>query len=118
MDPLHPDSLVDQYFHEIEDSSGLPSDIEKELSKKIQEGDEAAFQKLVQANLRFVVTVAKKFQHQGLPLSDLISIGNLGLAIAAKRFDGSKGLRFITYAVWWIRQAILQTLKERQSVHI
>lgn len=109
-------SLVDQYFQDIEAVRGLSSEKEKELSQRIQEGDEGALKELVQANLLFVVTIAKEYRDKGLPFCDLISIGNLGLIMAAKRFDSAKGFRFITYAVWWIRQAILQAMKDQQHI--
>lgn len=92
-----------------------PSD-ETELSKRIKEGDQNAFAELITANLRFVVSVAKKYQHQGMPLSDIINEGNLGLIEAAKRFDDTKGFKFITYAVWWIRQSILRAIAENARV--
>ena len=110
------DPLVDQYFQDIKRSIGLSSEAEVELANRIREGDEEALSELVQANLRFVVTVAKKYQNLGLPLSDLINIGNVGLIVAAKRFDGSRGFKFISYAVWWIRQSILQALAEQSRV--
>ena len=91
MTTLQTDTLVDQYFHEIEDSVGLSAEDEIKIAKKIQLGDEKALTELVKANLRFVVSVAKQYQNLGLPLSDLINEGNLGLIIAAKRFDGTKG---------------------------
>jgi len=116
MTTLQTDSLVDQYFHEIEDSVGLSSEAEVAIAKQIKEGDEEALSDLVKANLRFVVSVAKQYQNLGLPLSDLINEGNLGLMIAAKRFDGSKGFKFISYAVWWIRQSILQALAEQSRI--
>ncbi|MEE3233784.1 MAG: RNA polymerase sigma factor RpoD/SigA [Candidatus Latescibacterota bacterium] len=116
MTTLQTDSLVDRYFHEIEDSVGLSAETEVELARLIKEGDEEALANLVQANLRFVVSVAKQYQNLGLPLSDLINEGNLGLMIAAKRFDGTKGFKFISYAVWWIRQSILQALAEQSRV--
>jgi len=116
MTTLQTDSLVDRYFHEIEDSVGLSAETEVELANLIKEGDEEALANLVQANLRFVVSVAKQYQNLGLPLSDLINEGNLGLMIAAKRFDGTKGFKFISYAVWWIRQSILQALAEQSRV--
>ena len=110
------DTFVDQYFHEIEDSVGLSAKDEIEIAKRIKDGDEIALTSLVQANLRFVVSVAKQYQNLGLPLSDLINEGNLGLMVAAKRFDGSKGFKFISYAVWWIRQSILQALAEQSRI--
>ena len=116
MATLQTDTLVDQYFHEIESSVGLSSKEEVAIAERIQEGDEAALTELVQANLRFVVSVAKGYQNLGLPLSDLINEGNLGLMVAAKRFDGSKGFKFISYAVWWIRQSILQALAEQSRI--
>ena len=116
MTTLQTDTLVDQYFHEIEDSVGLSAEDEVRMARQIQEGDEKALSELVRANLRFVVSVAKQYQNLGLPLSDLINEGNLGLIIAAKRFDGSKGFKFISYAVWWIRQSILQALAEQSRI--
>ena len=116
MATLQTDTLVDQYFHEIESSIGLSAVEEVETAKRIQDGDEAALTQLVQANLRFVVSVAKGYQNLGLPLSDLINEGNLGLMVAARRFDGSKGFKFISYAVWWIRQSILQALAEQSRI--
>ncbi len=97
---LQSDTLVDQYFQEIENSVGLSAKEEVAIAEKIKDGDEEALTQLVQANLRFVVSVAKGYQNLGLPLSDLINEGNLGLMVAAKRFDGSKGFKFISYAVW------------------
>jgi len=116
MATLQTDTLVDQYFHEIENSVGLSAKDEVEVARRIKEGDEEALTSLVQANLRFVVSVAKQYQNLGLPLSDLINEGNLGLMVAAKRFDGSKGFKFISYAVWWIRQSILQALAEQSRI--
>ena len=100
------------YFDDIADSKPLSREREVELSARIKEGDMVARDEMVQANLRFVVDVAKKYQNRGLSLSDLISAGNLGLLTAAERFDGTKGFKFISYAVWWIRQSILQTIAE------
>ena len=116
MSTLQTDTLVDQYFHEIESSVGLSAKDEIEVAKKIKGGDQDALSSLVKANLRFVVSVAKGYQNLGLPLSDLINEGNLGLIVAAKRFDGSKGFKFISYAVWWIRQSILQALAEQSRI--
>lgn len=116
MSTLQTDTLVDQYFHEIESSVGLSAKDEIEVAKKIKDGDQDALSSLVKANLRFVVSVAKQYQNLGLPLSDLINEGNMGLIVAAKRFDGSKGFKFISYAVWWIRQSILQALAEQSRI--
>jgi RNA polymerase primary sigma factor len=116
MTTLQTDTLVDQYFHEIEDSVGLSAKEEIRIAERIQLGDDEALAELVQANLRFVVSVAKQYQNLGLPLSDLINEGNLGLMVAAKRFDGTKGFKFISYAVWWIRQSILQALAEQSRI--
>ena len=116
MTMLQTDTLVDQYFHEIEDSVGLSAAAEIEVAERIRNGDEDALTSLVNANLRFVVSVAKGYQNLGLPLSDLINEGNLGLIVAARRFDGSKGFKFISYAVWWIRQSILQALAEQSRI--
>ena len=106
-------SLIEQYFEDIGGSSGLSSEAERELSQRIQQGDEDALKELVQANLRFVVSIAKHYLNSGIPFAELISIGNIGLIEAAKRFDGNKGFRFISYAVWWVKQAILQAMKEQ-----
>jgi len=101
---------VDRYFQEIRKHDPVGAEVENELAKRIQHGDPKAIEELITGNLRFVVTVAKKYQGRGTPLSDLISEGNLGLIEAAKRFDPSRGIRFITYAVWWIRKSILASL--------
>ena len=116
MTVLQTDTIVDQYFHEIESSVGLSAEDEVQIAIQIKEGDEEALSSLVQANLRFVVSVAKQYQNLGLPLPDLINEGNLGLIVAAKRFDGAKGFKFISYAVWWIRQSILQALAEQSRI--
>ena len=100
------------YFDDIADSQPLSREREVELSALIKEGDVQARDELVQANLRFVIDVAKNYQNRGLSLSDLISAGNVGLLTAAERFDGTKGYKFISYAVWWIKQSILQTIAE------
>lgn len=105
-----------KYLEEIGDHSPLSSEEEIQLAEQIQQGNQEARDKLVQANLRFVVSVAKEYQNQGMPLSDLINEGNLGLIKAAERFDGTKGFKFISYAVWWIRQSILQALAEQSRI--
>ncbi len=100
------------YFDDVAESTPLSREREVELSDRIKNGDMRARYEIIQANLRFVINMAKKYQNLGLPLSDLISAGNLGLITAADRFDGMRGNKFITYAVWWIRQSILKTLDE------
>jgi RNA polymerase primary sigma factor len=107
---------IDKYLHEISKYDLISLDEEIELSEKIKQGDDDALNKLVRANLRFVVSVAKQYQNQGMNLSDLISEGNLGLIKAAERFDASRGFKFISYAVWWIRQSILQALAEHSRI--
>ncbi|MBD3421054.1 MAG: sigma-70 family RNA polymerase sigma factor [Chitinivibrionales bacterium] len=104
------ESYVDLYLNEIAKYRPLKSEEEAQLALNIKKGDRKALNKLVQSNLRFVVSVARKYEHQGMLLSDLINEGNLGLIRAAQRFDETKNFRFISYAVWWIRQAILQAL--------
>ncbi|MYK39826.1 MAG: RNA polymerase sigma factor RpoD/SigA [Gemmatimonadetes bacterium] len=104
------------YFYDIAESTPLPREREAELADRIKNGDMRARDEMIQANLRFVINEAKKYQNRGLPLSDLISAGNFGLITAADRFDGTKGCKFITYAVWWIRQSILQTLAEHVRI--
>ena len=94
----------------------ISADEEVELAKKIKQGDQAALEKLTKANLRFVVSVSKQYQNQGLTLPDLINEGNLGLIKAAQRFDETRGFKFISYAVWWIRQSILQALAEQSRI--
>jgi RNA polymerase primary sigma factor len=107
---------LDKYLAEIGEQNLITAQEEIELAKKIKDGDERALNKLTQANLRFVVSVAKQYQNQGMSLNDLISEGNLGLIKAAKRFDETRGFKFISYAVWWIRQSILQALAEHSRV--
>ncbi len=107
---------IEKYLEEIGNYSPLPPEEEIRLARRIRKGDEEALDKLVKANLRFVISVAKEYQGQGLPLQDLISEGNLGLIKAAQRFDETRGFKFISYAVWWIRQSILQALAEQSRV--
>ncbi|HSJ63830.1 MAG TPA: RNA polymerase sigma factor RpoD/SigA [Gemmatimonadaceae bacterium] len=102
--------ILDQYFAEVSRYPLLNADQEKALARKIQKGDQDALEELVKRNLRFVVSVAKKYQNRGLPLIDLIGEGNVGLLTAARKFDPDQGVKFISYAVWWIRQAILSAL--------
>ncbi|MFZ5517111.1 MAG: sigma-70 family RNA polymerase sigma factor [Candidatus Zhuqueibacterota bacterium] len=107
---------LDQYLQEIGEVHLLSQEEEIDLAKRIRLGDEAALEKLTKANLRFVVSVAKQYQSQGLSLGDLINEGNLGLIKAANRFDETRGFKFISYAVWWIRQSILQALAEQSRI--
>src|SRR6202162_6653012 len=107
---------VEKYLQEISKIPMITPEEETVLAQRIKMGDQKALDKLVQANLRFVVSVAKQYQHQGLSLSDLINEGTLGLIKAAQRFDETKGFKFISYAVWWIRQSILQALAEQSRI--
>ncbi len=107
---------LDKYLQEIGKVDLISADEEVELAQRIKDGDEIALEKLTKANLRFVVSVAKQYQNQGLSLPDLINEGNLGLIKAAKRFDETRGFKFISYAVWWIRQSILQALAEQSRI--
>lgn len=110
------DQSLDRYLQEIGEVELLIAHEEVELARLIKQGSQDALEKLTKANLRFVVSVAKQYQNQGLSLGDLINEGNLGLIKAAKRFDETKGFKFISYAVWWIRQAILQALAEQSRI--
>jgi len=107
---------LDKYLQEIGKVELITADEEVELAQKIKAGDQRALEKLTKANLRFVVSVAKQYQNQGLTLPDLINEGNLGLIKAAQRFDETRGFKFISYAVWWIRQSILQALAEQSRI--
>ena len=107
---------LDKYLSDIAKESLLTTDEEVALAQRIKEGDQVALDKLVRANLRFVVSVAKQYQNQGLSLQDLINEGNLGLVKAAQRFDETRGFKFISYAVWWIRQSILQAVAEQARI--
>jgi len=110
------DKSLDLYLREIGETPLIKAEEEVELAKRIRQGDQKALEKLTKANLRFVVSVAKQYQNQGLSLADLINEGNIGLIKAAKRFDETRGFKFISYAVWWIRQAILQALAEQSRI--
>ena len=118
-DSMHDgENAIRLYFNDITDSTPLSREREVELSERIRQGDMEARDELVQANLRFVVEVAKHYQNRGLSLAELISAGNVGLITAAERFDETKGYKFISYAVWWIRQSILQALMEQSTVRM
>ena len=107
---------LDKYLHDIGKAELITAEEEVELARRIKQNDQVALEKLVVANLRFVVSVSKQYQNQGLSLADLINEGNLGLIKAAKRFDETRGFKFISYAVWWIRQSILQALSEQARI--
>ena len=109
-------SSLDKYLQEIGKVDLITADEEVELAQRIKAGDQTALEKLTKANLRFVVSVAKQYKNQGLTLPDLINEGNLGLIKAAKRFDETRGFKFISYAVWWIRQSILRALAEQSRI--
>jgi RNA polymerase primary sigma factor len=114
--PVARDESLDIYLKEIAKNAPLSSKEEARLASRIRKGDRDAFKKLILANLRFVVSVSHIYMNQGLPVSDLINEGNVGLMRAARRFDETKNFRFISYAVWWIRQAILQALAEQSRI--
>lgn len=103
---------ISKYLNEVRKTDTITPEKEFELGKRIKDGDQSAIDELVSANLRFVISIAKDYQNSGLPMADLISEGNYGLITAAKRFDYTRGYKFISYAVWWIRQSILQSLNE------
>ena len=110
------DETLEAYLNDISKKNTVTPNEEVELARRIHEGDKEALEKLVNANLRFVVSVAKQYRNQGLPLSDLISEGNIGLVKAAEKFDETKGFKFITFAVWWIRQSIMKAISEHGRV--
>ncbi len=114
--PSRENQTIDKYLQEIGKVDLLTPEEEIELAIKVRENDQKSLEKLIKANLRFVVSVAKQYQNQGLSLGDLINEGNLGLIKAAKRFDPTRGFKFISYAVWWIRQSILQALAEQSRI--
>ncbi len=110
------EQALKQYLHEINELERITPDEEKALARKIQKGDNKALKRLVEANLKFVVSVAKKYRGRGVPFMDLINEGNLGLIEAGKRFDPDRNVKFITYAVWWIRQSIIHAISEQSGV--
>ena len=110
------DDTISKYFKEIKKSKSLTPEQEVVLAKRIKKGDQLAIDELVNSNLKFVISIAKEYQGQGLTLSDLISEGNLGLIKAATRFDHTRGFKFISYAVWWIKQSIIQSLNDNSRV--
>ena len=112
----HETDALQLYLADLAQSRPLSAEEERALASRIGRGDAEARAKLVEANLRFVITIARQYRNQGVPLEDLIGAGNLGLIVAAERFDGARGFKFISYAVWWIRQAIQQTLREHSRL--
>ena len=118
MDLQEYETAIKAYLSEIADSKPIPKDEEVVLAKRMREGDEEARNKMVESNLLFVVSVAKQYQGRGLPLDELISAGNLGLLKACDRFDERKGIKFISYAVWWIRQAILEAINAARTIRL
>jgi RNA polymerase primary sigma factor len=113
---INGDDNITKYFKEVRKSAVITPEIEVELAKRIKEGDQSAIDELVFANLKFVISIAKEYQGQGLPLSDLINEGNYGLIKAATKFDHTRGFRFISYAVWWVKQSIIQSLNDNARV--
>ncbi len=111
-----PDESINRYFQEINKYSMITAEEEVELTVRIRNGDDLALEKLVLANLRFVISVAKQYQNKGLSFADLINEGNVGLVKAAKKFDETRGFKFISYAVWWIRQSIIQAISEHTRI--
>ena len=107
---------LEKYLQEIGKEEMISAEEEAELAQRIRKGDQEALERLTRANLRFVVSVAKQYQNQGMSLPDLINEGNLGLLKAAERFDETRGFKFISYAVWWIRQSILQAISEQSRI--
>jgi len=112
------DNLLASYLQDISESTPLSSPQEADLARRIRRGNEEARNRLVEANLRFVVAVSKQYQGRGLTLAELISAGNVGLMIAAERFDEKRGFKFISYAVWWVRQGIMKSLTEQSTVRV
>lgn len=110
------DGALEQYLRDISNYPLISREEEAELARRIHQGDQEALDKLVRSNLRFVVSVAKRYQNQGVSLADLVNEGNLGLIRAARKFDETKGIKFISYGVWWIRQTILQALAEQSRI--
>lgn len=110
--------VLENYYREVSKYPVLTPDEETELAQRIHQGDQKALDKMVECNLRFVISVAKQFQHQGVELADLISAGNVGLITAAKRFDETRGFKFCSYAVWWIRQSMMKALEQANIVSL